>query len=44
MLALVLADRHDVGLVEQDVGGLQHRVGEQPDRVVVGTASATTCP
>ena len=29
MLALVVADRHDVGLVEQDVAGHQHRVGEQ---------------
>ncbi len=32
MLALVLADRHLVGVVEQDVGGLQDRVVEQPDR------------
>ena len=31
VLALVLADRHLVGLVQQDVGGLQDRVGEQPD-------------
>ena len=31
VLALVLPDRHLVGLVEQDVGGHQHRVGEQPD-------------
>ena len=31
VLALVLADRHPVGLVEQDVGRLQDRVGEQPD-------------
>ena len=31
VLALVLADRHAVGLVEQDVGGLQDRVGEQAD-------------
>ena len=30
VLALVLADRHGVGLVEQDVGRLQDRVGEQP--------------
>ena len=36
MLALVLADRHPVGLVEQDVRGLQHRVGEQPDGGPVG--------
>ena len=32
VLALVLTDRHLVGLVDEDVGGLQHRVGEQPDR------------
>ena len=31
VLALVLADRDPVGLVQQDVGGHQHRVGEQPD-------------
>ena len=31
MLPLVLADRHAVGLVEQDVRGLQDRVGEQAD-------------
>ena len=31
VLALVLADRHVVGVVQQDVGRLQHRVGEQPD-------------
>jgi len=31
VLALVLADRHMVGLVQQDVRGLQDRVGEQPD-------------
>ena len=29
VLALVLTDRHLVGLVDEDVGGLQHRVGEQ---------------
>ena len=29
VLLLVLAHRHRVGLVEQDVGGLQHRVVEQ---------------
>jgi hypothetical protein len=28
VLHLVLAHRHGVGAVEQDVGGLQHRVGE----------------
>ncbi len=32
MLSLVVADRNDVGLVEQDVAGHQHRVGEQPRR------------
>ena len=32
MLLLVLADRHVGGAVEQDVGRLQHRIGEQPDR------------
>ena len=31
VLPLVLPDRDPVGLVEQDVGGHQHRVGEQPD-------------
>ena len=30
VLALVLADGNLVGLVQQDVGGLQDRVGEQP--------------
>ena len=29
MLALVVADRDDVGLVEQDVARHQHRVGEE---------------
>jgi len=29
MLPLVLADRNDVGAVEQDVAGHQHRVGEE---------------
>ena len=32
VLALVFPDRHDVGVVEEDVGRLQHRVGHQPDR------------
>ena len=31
MLLLVLADRHVGRLVEQDVGGLEHRIGEQAD-------------
>ena len=31
VLALIVADRHPVGVVEQDVGGHEHRVGEQPD-------------
>ena len=35
VLPLVLADRHLVGLVEQDVRGLQDRVGEQADRGLV---------
>ena len=29
MLALVIADRHDVGLVQQDVAGHQHGIVEQ---------------
>jgi hypothetical protein len=29
VLALVLPDRHAIGLVQQDVGCLEHRVGEQ---------------
>ena len=32
MLFLVLADRHVARAIEQDVGGHEHRVGEQPDR------------
>ena len=32
VLLLVVADRHDIGLVEQDVGRHQHRVGEQARR------------
>ena len=32
VLPLVLADRHEVRTVEQDVGGLEDRVGEQADR------------
>ena len=31
MLLLVLADRHVGRLVEQDVGRLEHRIGEQAD-------------
>ena len=31
VLALVVADRYPVGVVEEHVGGLQHRVVEQPD-------------
>ena len=30
VLALVITDRHLVGVVQQDVCGLQCRVGEQP--------------
>jgi hypothetical protein len=29
VLLLVLTDRHDVRLVEEDVGGLQDRIGEE---------------
>jgi hypothetical protein len=32
MLPLVVADRDDVGLVQQDVAGHQHRVGEERGR------------
>ena len=32
VLALVVADRDDVGLVEEDVARHQHRVGEEPGR------------
>ena len=39
MLLLVVADRHDVGLVEQDVGSHEHRVGEEPDRRGVGAVA-----
>ena len=38
MLPLVLADRHLLGLVEQDVGGLQDRVAEQPEARLAGAA------
>ena len=38
VLALVVADRHLVGVVQQDVGGLQRRVGEQPGGDEVGLA------
>jgi hypothetical protein len=31
MLHLILADRHEVGPDDEDVGGHQHRVGEQAD-------------
>ena len=31
MLALVLADRHRIDVVEQDVRGLQHGIGEEAD-------------
>jgi hypothetical protein len=37
VLALVLADRHRVGPVEQDVGRLQDRVREQAHRGPVGS-------
>jgi len=29
VLALVVADRHEIGLVEQDVAGHQHGIGEE---------------
>ena len=32
VLALILAHRNQIGVVEQYVGGLQHRIGEQTDR------------
>jgi hypothetical protein len=35
VLALVLADRDERGVVHEDVGGHEHRVGEQPDVGVV---------
>ena len=35
VLPLVLAHRHLIGLVQQDVGGLQDRVGEQADAGLV---------
>ena len=38
VLALVVADRDEVGLVEQDVAGHQHGVGEEAggDEVLLG--------
>ena len=38
VLALVVADRDDVGLVQEDVAGHQHRVREEPgrDELLVG--------
>ena len=38
VLALVVADGHRVGVVQEDVGRHQHRVGEQarPDRLLAG--------
>ena len=38
VLALVLADGHLVGVVQEDVGGHQRRVAEQPGRDEVGLA------
>ncbi len=32
VLALVVADRNDLGVVQQDVGRHEHRIGEQADR------------
>ena len=37
MLALVVADRHAVGLVEEDVAGHQHRVREEAGRDELAT-------
>ena len=38
VLALVVADRHLVGVVQQDVGRHEHRIGQQrqPDRFRAG--------
>ena len=52
VLLLVLADGHEIGVVEQDVGRHQHRIGEQPvigrdalrDLVLVGVARARAGP
>ena len=44
VLALVLADGYLVGLVEEDVGRLQHRVGEQADRRPDAALPWRTCP
>ena len=43
MLALVLPDRHQVGVIEQDVGCLKHRIGEERrrDRLLL---RRRTCP
>jgi hypothetical protein len=35
MLFLIVTDRHLIGLVEQDVGGHQHRIVEQADVDVI---------
>src|ERR1051325_9485684 len=32
MLLLVLTDGHEIGLIQQNVGGHQNRIGKQPDR------------
>ena len=45
VLALIVADGNLVGVVEQDVGGHQHRVVEQADRyrlLAAGTLGATS--
>ena len=44
VLTLVLTDRHQLRAVEQDVGGLQDRVGEQADAGVVAPLPWPTCP
>ena len=44
VLALVLAHRHGVGVVHEDVGRLQHRVGEQPDGGALAAVLLATCP
>ena len=40
VLLLVDADRHDIGLIQQDIRRHQHRIGEQPGVDVVGVLCA----
>ena len=44
VLALVVADRHLVGVVQHDVGRLQRRVGEQTGRDEVCLTLGASCP